>query len=107
MRAARIYGVEDMRIEDVAEPDPAPGQALIRIEACGVCPSDLRSYFGSHPTGGRSTLPRTPGHEWAGVVVDIRRAASPADGLQLASTDPDASGVHVGDRVVADWRTIC
>jgi L-iditol 2-dehydrogenase len=101
MKAARLYGVRDLRVEDVADPEPGPGEALIRIHACGVCPSDLRAYL--HERGGSGTmrLPRTPGHEWAGVVVALGEP-----------THADAAGVPLpaiktGDRVVADWRQVC
>ena len=66
MKAARLYGERDLRVEEIEDPRPGPGEALIRIAACGVCPSDIRSYLGSR--AGSSNLPRTPGHEWAGVV---------------------------------------
>ncbi|MBI3971972.1 MAG: zinc-binding dehydrogenase [Chloroflexi bacterium] len=96
MKAARLYGVRDLRVEQVEDPRPGPGEALIRIDACGVCPSDIRSYLGTR-SGGGSGLPRTPGHEWAGVVVEVR---PPADG------DPEPA-IKEGDRVVADWRYVC
>ena len=69
MKAARLYGVRDLRVEEIEDPRPGPGEALIRIEACGVCPSDIRSYLGSRPGSGPA-LPRTPGHEWAGVLEE-------------------------------------
>lgn len=94
MKAARLYGVRDLRVEDVDDPQPHAGEALIRIEACGVCPSDIRSYLGSR--SGASGLPRTPGHEWAGVVLEVRQGEGGAD-----------PGIAVGDRVVADWRYVC
>ena len=72
MRAARLYGMRDLRVEDLADPAPGPGEALIRIEACGVCPSDIRSYTGARAGSGALSLPRTPGHEWAGVVLEVR-----------------------------------
>jgi L-iditol 2-dehydrogenase len=93
MRAARLHGVEDLRVEEVADPRPGPGEAVVRIEACGVCPSDLRRFTGTGHAGGE--LPITPGHEWAGVVVDV-------------GPDNDAPvAFKPGDRVVADWRYIC
>lgn len=91
MKAARIYGPRDLRVEQAADPSPGPGEALIRIRACGVCPSDVRGYTGLRPHHGK--LPWTPGHEWAGVVEDVE---GPADG-----------SVGRGDRVVVDWRRVC
>jgi L-iditol 2-dehydrogenase len=94
MKAARLYGVRDLRVEDVGDPEPGPGEALIRIHTCGVCPSDLRAYLGARSSGGALSLPRTPGHEWAGEVVAL------GDGTD----DPN---IKVGTRVVADWRYVC
>jgi L-iditol 2-dehydrogenase len=103
MKAARLYGVRDLRVEDVADPEPGPGEALIRIHSCGVCPSDLRSYLGARSSTGALSLPRTPGHEWTGVVVAL--------GEPTASASSERSGrapsIKVGDRVVADWRYVC
>jgi len=92
MKAARLYGIRDLRVEELDDPKPGPGEALIRIHTCGVCPSDLRNYLGA----GRASLqlPRTPGHEWSGVVVALGDAT-------------DDSPIKVGDRVVADWRYVC
>ena len=104
MQAARLYGPRDLRVEEVPDPQPEPGCAVIRIESCGVCPSDVRHYTGAaarpansatSTTGGAG--PRTPGHEWAGVVVAVG-PPGPDDG---------AVPVRVGDRVVADWRYVC
>jgi L-iditol 2-dehydrogenase len=94
MKAARLYGIRDLRVEDVGNPEPGPGEALIRIQTCGVCPSDLRAYLGARAHGGGMSLPRTPGHEWAGVVVALGEGT-------------DGSSIKVGERVVADWRYVC
>jgi len=59
---------EPLRLESVPDPEPAPGQILIRIEACGVCRTDLHIVDGDlrHPR-----LPLIPGHEIVGRVVRI------------------------------------
>src|SRR5512134_2505280 len=88
MKAAVLHGMREMRVEEVPAPEPGPGEVLIRIRACGVCPSDLRAYLGTRGMA----LPRTPGHEWAG---DVAALGAGVDGLQ------------VGDRVVPDWRVVC
>ena len=42
MRAARLHGLEDLRIDEVEVPVPAAGELLVRIEANGVCATDAR-----------------------------------------------------------------
>jgi L-iditol 2-dehydrogenase len=101
MRAALLYGTRDLRVEEVSAAGPGPGEALIRIHACGVCPSDLRGYLGVRPRDGSYT----PGHEWAGVVESVGGADRMADGGREVKGRSDS--VRVGDRVVADWRGVC
>src|SRR5687767_3860489 len=88
MKAARLYGVRDLRVEEMPVPEPGPGEILIRVRACGVCPSDVRAYLGTRAMN----LPRTPGHEWAGDVEAM---------------GPGVETLQVGDRVVPDWRVVC
>jgi D-arabinose 1-dehydrogenase-like Zn-dependent alcohol dehydrogenase len=71
MKAARLYGVRDLRVEEVHDPTPGADEALIQIHACGVCPSDLRAYLAPRAGNGGMRVPRTPGHERAGVVVAL------------------------------------
>jgi L-iditol 2-dehydrogenase len=110
MKAARLYGPRDLRVEHVADPEPGPGEALIRIEACGVCPSDVRGYLGARPSASQG--PRTPGHEWAGVVVALGPSAAgeeagvTSSGGHVPAPHP-APPLAVGDRVVVDWRITC
>jgi NADPH:quinone reductase len=55
-----------LRIEEVATPAPGPGEALVRIKAAGINPSDVGNVSGRFKN---TTLPRTPGRDFAGVVV--------------------------------------
>jgi L-iditol 2-dehydrogenase len=64
MRAARLHGVRDLRVEDLPDPAPAPGELLVRVDACGVCPTDVRKYL----LGTTDRYPLNPGHEWVGHV---------------------------------------
>jgi (R,R)-butanediol dehydrogenase / meso-butanediol dehydrogenase / diacetyl reductase len=45
MRAALYHGPGDVRIGDVPEPEPDPGQVLIRVELCGICGTDLHEFY--------------------------------------------------------------
>ena len=64
MRAARLHGVGDLRVETLPRPEPGLHELLVRVEACGICPTDVRK----HAIGSRDGYPLNPGHEWVGVV---------------------------------------
>lgn len=66
MRAARYDGQRSVTLHEVAEPEPGPGEVLIRVRACGICGSDLHIFRGGGPR--RAT---TPGHELAGEIVAL------------------------------------
>jgi propanol-preferring alcohol dehydrogenase len=69
MRAALLPAVgAALQIVDRPIPEPGPGEARVRIEACGVCGSDLFLQQGGF---GADKLPVVPGHEAAGVVDAI------------------------------------
>jgi L-iditol 2-dehydrogenase len=67
MRAARLHGVGDVRVESLPVPEPAAGEVLVRVEACGICPTDARKYAIGVNDG---EYPFNPGHEWVGRVVE-------------------------------------
>lgn len=71
MMAARFYGGRDIRVEELPDPLPGPGEVLVRIRAAGVCGSDLHPYRGANPWGAEGAGPRRAGHELAGVVAAL------------------------------------
>jgi S-(hydroxymethyl)mycothiol dehydrogenase len=75
-------------IETIIVPDPGPGEAVVDVQACGVCHTDLHYREG----GINDEFPFLLGHEAAGVVAAI------GEGV----TD-----VAVGDFVVLNWRAVC
>src|SRR5438045_1316259 len=75
-------------IETVVVPDPGPGEALVQVQACGVCHTDLHYREG----GINDDFPFLLGHEAAGIVE---------------STGPDVTNVAVGDFVILNWRAVC
>lgn len=70
MRAALLYGVEDVRVEDVDEPTPGPGEVLVDVAACGICGSDLH-FYEEGGMGPQTELPTAFGHELAGTVLGV------------------------------------
>lgn len=64
-----MYGREDLREVEVELPKVGPGDVLIKIKACGICPTDVRKYYTL--SGILPSLPFNLGHEWAGEVVEV------------------------------------
>src|SRR5207248_9360105 len=66
MRAAVYRGIDDVRVERVPIPEIGPGEALVRIDSCGVCGTDLKKiHYGLQPP------PRIYGHEMAGTIAAL------------------------------------
>src|SRR5271156_917284 len=55
-----------LRIEEIPIPKPGPGEALVRVKAAAINPSDLGNVAGRFK---KTTLPRTPGRDFAGIVA--------------------------------------
>lgn len=70
MKALVYTGPEAMAFQDAPEPSPAEGEALVEIEAVGVCGSDMHAFIGHDE---RRPPPLILGHEAAGVLTDGRR----------------------------------
>ena len=72
MRAARLHGIGDLRVERLPRPRAAAGELLVRIEACGICPTDVRKFA----IGTSDGYPLNPGHEWVGTVEEVGAGVS-------------------------------
>src|SRR5215470_10366097 len=75
-------------VETIVVPEPGRGEAKVRIQACGVCHTDLHYREG----GIGDEYPYLLGHEAAGIVEAV---------------GPDVTGVAPGDFVVLNWRAVC
>jgi (R,R)-butanediol dehydrogenase/meso-butanediol dehydrogenase/diacetyl reductase len=100
MRAARWHGRGDVRVEEVPQPVPGPGEVLLRVSWCGICGTDLEEYAAGpalipveSPNGltGR-VAPLTLGHEFVGAVAAL------GDGV---------TGLRVGERVAPEVCLFC
>ncbi|HEY6571558.1 MAG TPA: alcohol dehydrogenase catalytic domain-containing protein [Candidatus Limnocylindrales bacterium] len=91
MKAVRWHARGDVRVEDVPRPVPGPDQVLIRVEAAGICGTDVEEFRNGpitvpvepHPVSGRSA-PVTIGHEVVGIVAQAGEASSIAVGTRVA-----------------------
>lgn len=77
-----------METTTILVPDPGPGEALVKVQACGVCHTDLHYREG----GINDEFPFLLGHEAAGIVESV---------------GPDVTSVAPGDFVVLNWRAVC
>ena len=77
-----------VEIATIVVPDPGPGEALVRVQACGVCHTDLHYRQG----GIGDDFPYFLGHEAAGVVEAVGE---------------DVTDVAPGDFVILNWRAVC
>jgi alcohol dehydrogenase, propanol-preferring len=74
------------RVEEVAKPEAGPDEVVVKIEASGLCHTDIHAAHGDWPV--KPKLPFTPGHEGVGIVE---------------STGARVTDVAVGDRVAIPW----
>lgn len=81
MKAIVWTAVNQLEIQDMAAPEPADDEALVRVSHVGICGTDLHIWRGEHP---RATPPLVMGHEFSGTLID----GGPAD-----------SGFSAGDPV--------
>jgi (R,R)-butanediol dehydrogenase/meso-butanediol dehydrogenase/diacetyl reductase len=93
MKALRLHGHRDVRLEDVEEPTVQPGWSLIEVAWASICQSDIKEYLGPlycspepNPLTGVG-LPVTLGHEFSGRILE---------------TDGSRPDLNVGDRVAVD-----
>ncbi len=79
---------QPVELTTINVPDPGPGEALVRVQACGVCHTDLHYREG----GINDDFPFLLGHEAAGIVEAV---------------GDDVTSVAPGDFVVLNWRAVC
>src|SRR6202044_2081779 len=79
---------EEVEVTEVLVPEPGPGEALVRVQACGVCHTDLHYKMG----GIGDDYPYLLGHEAAGVVEAV---------------GDNVTEVAPGDFVILNWRAVC
>ena len=100
MRAVVCYAPRDYRLEQVPVPRPGPEEVLTRVELCGICMGDVKTFHGAPSLWGDAQQPQyvkppvIPGHEFVGRVVALGAGA-------------EKRGVQVGDRVISEQIVPC
>ncbi|MEN6642325.1 MAG: alcohol dehydrogenase catalytic domain-containing protein [Armatimonadia bacterium] len=94
MWALRVHGPNDLRMEEVPQPQAGPGEVVVRVAAAGICHTDLEVISGEHGAilRGLTKYSITPGHEWAGYVTEV------GEGVE---------GLREGDLVVGETGIGC
>ena len=94
MKAARIFGPNDIRVVDIPIPELKSDDVLCKVIRAGVCGTDYSIYMGkfSFVESGAIKFPMTPGHEWSGIVE---------------RTGSDVENFKPGDRVIGDTIVSC
>ena len=90
-----------LRPAELPAPAPGPGQVRVKVQACGLCRTDLHVVDGELP---HPKLPLIPGHQIVGVVDAVGSpAAGPETGAGAPLSEPGAIGPVVGDQVGIPW----
>lgn len=98
MQAVVAHGPEDYRLEEMPVPEAGDGEILIKVEACGICASDIKAYRGAPKIWGgmgNETYIKAPviaGHEFLGTIVQL---------------GANVEGFEIGDRVISEQIVPC
>jgi len=103
MAAVICHGPEDYRLDGWRVPEPESGEVLLRVNAVGICASDLKCYLGAslfwgdENGPGYAQPPVIPGHEFVGEVVALGEGAGEKYGLALGD-------LAVSEQIVPCWN---
>ena len=83
MKAAMLYGIRDLRIEDVPVPTVAGGEVLVKVKAATTCGTDVKIFQRGYVEK-VIRLPSIFGHEWAGEVIEVGSGLQwPEEGMRV------------------------
>ena len=89
MKSVRYYGPKDIKVEEIPVPKYSPDELLVKVDACAVCGSDLKSFNNGNP---RLKPPIVMGHEFTGAIVE---------------KGADVSDFAINDRIVMATSVSC
>jgi L-iditol 2-dehydrogenase len=89
MKAVIYYDVKDIRIEQIPVPECGDRELRVKVDACAVCGTDMKTYFNGNP---RIQPPRIMGHEFTGIIETVGKSVE---------------GYQTGERVVMATSVSC
>lgn len=98
MKALVVHAIEDYRLEEVPIPKANEGEIVVKVEACGICAGDIKTFHGKRVWGGKGfpqyiKTPVIPGHEFLGTIVEIGTGVK--------------GNFKIGDRVTSEQIVPC
>ena len=94
MPAALLYGIRDIRLENIPVPTPGPGEVLLKLEAVGVCGSDVHYYVDGRIGDAIVEAPIIMGHEFAATIVELGAGVESLEVGQLVAVEPAINCGH-------------
>ncbi len=103
MKAVVYYGPGDIRVEQIPKPDGSEDELLVKVDACAVCGTDLKSYKHGNP---RIEAPAAMGHEFTGLV---QKVGEKVDGFSEGDRIVMATSVSCGSCYYCNsgWSNLC
>lgn len=98
MRAARLHGIRDLRLEDLPRPTPGPGEVLLKVASVGTCGSDVHYYVDGHIGDHVVTDPIIMGHEFSAWVAELGAGVEDV---------PSMDGLEIGQLVAVEPAISC
>jgi len=107
MKAAVVTSyTEPLEVKDVPLPELGAGQVLVRLQASGICHTDIHAAHGDWPV--KPSLPLIPGHEGVGIVVSVGPEVDSAEWLGARVAIPWLATACGNCRYcVSGWETLC
>ncbi len=89
MKRANLIEPRRLVVEEVAVPEPGPGEVRVAVYTCGICGSDIHAFLGEHPF---ISTPIVQGHEFSGVIDALGQGAT---------------GLEIGVKVIVEPSLVC
>jgi alcohol dehydrogenase, propanol-preferring len=106
MQAAVVHDfTEPLVVEEVARPVAGPGEVLVKIEASGLCHTDIHAARGEWPV--KPSPPFIPGHEGIGIVTQIGTGVTEVAPGDRVAVPWLGSACGTCDECVSGWETLC